>query len=191
MKKVFIKLLAVVLVAAFAKTAYQAQAVSSSTEIAQASSPLANAAIAVTLPTTVNLVLKNESSMTGQLTAFDSKGQTLQISRSGNSRTVQIAQIQRLNFRQDALVYDGTGKLVIRGDDTAVAKQSTWQNIPLQAFELKDPKLGQAQVTLAGVLKPTQLRGIRAVAAKSLYVVNEIQFQPAGKMTIEVMPTDR
>jgi hypothetical protein len=129
--------------------------------------------------------------MSISLTAFDTKGQTLQISRSRDSRTVRIAQIQQLKFRRDALVYDSTGKLVIRGDDAAVAKQSTWQNIPLQAFELKDPKLGQAQVTLAGVLKPTQLRGIRAVAAKSLYVVDEIQFQPAGKMTIKVTPTDR
>lgn len=193
MKKVFLKLLALVLVTAFARTAYQAQAVTSSTEIAQAPSALANATIAVLLPTTVNLVLKmkNESSMTGQLTAFDSKGQTIQISRSGDSRTVQIAKIQQLNFRRDPLVDYGTGELVIRGDDSAVAKQSTWQNIPLQAFELKNPNLGQAQVTLAGVLKPTQLRGIRAVAAKSLYVVDEIQFQPAGKMTIKVTPTDR
>ena len=78
-----------------------------------------------------------------------------------------------------------------RGDDPAQAKQSTWQNIPLQAFELKDPKLGQAQVTLAGVLKPIQLHGILGVAAKSLYVVDEISFQPDGKMTIKVMPTDR
>lgn len=190
MKKVFLKLLAIALVAAFARTAYQVQAVTSSTEIAQAQSAVNNGTIAVALPATANLVLKNKSSMTGQLTAFDSKGQQIQISRSGDSRTVQITQIQQLNFRRDALVYDGTGKLVIRGDDLAVAKQSTWQNVPLQAFELKDPKLGQAQVTLAGVLKPAQLRGIRAVAAKSLYVVDEIHFQPAGKMTIKVMPTD-
>jgi len=191
MKKVFLKLLAIALVAAFARTAYQARAVTSSIEIAQAPSAIANPMIPLALPATVNLVLKNNSLMTGQLTAFDSKGQTLQISRSGESRIVQIAQIQQLKFKRDALVYDGTGMLVIRGDDPAMAKQSTWQNIPLQAFKLKDPKLGQAQVTLAGVLKPIQLRGIRAVAAKSLYVVDEIQFQPVSKMTIRVTPRDR
>lgn len=191
MKKVLIKLLAIALLAAFTRTAYQAQAVTSSSEIAQASSSVANATIPLALPATVNLVLKNNSSMTGQLTAFDSKGQKIQISRSGDSRTVQIAQIQQLNFKREALVYDGTGKLVIRGDDSAVGQQSTWQNIPLNAFELKDPKLGQAQVRLAGVLKPIQVRGILAVAAKSLYVVDEIEFQPASKMTIKVIPTDR
>lgn len=191
MKKLCLKLLAIALVAGFATTVEQAQAVTSSTQIAQAPSALAQAIVPVVLPATVNLVLKNRSSMTGQLTAFDTKGQTLQISRSGDSRTVPITQVRQLNFRGEALVYNSTGKLVIRGDDPAQAKQSTWQNIPLQAFELKDPKLGQAQVTLAGVLKPTQLRGIQAVAAKSLYVVDEISFQTDGKMTMKVMPTDR
>lgn len=191
MKKLVLEFLAIALVAGFAKTADQAQAVTNPTKVAQAPNALAQATIPVVLPATVNLVLKNQSSMTGQLTAFDTKGKTLQISHSRDSRTVQIAQVQELHFRREALVYDSTGKIVIRGDDAAVAKQSTWQNIPLQAFELKNPKLGQAQVTLAGVLTPTQLRGISVVAAKSLYVVDEIQFQPAGKMTIRVTPTDR
>ncbi len=191
MKKLVPEFLAIALVASFAKIAAQVQAVTSPTEVAQVPNALAKGTIPVVLPATVNLVLKNQSSMTGQLTAFDAKGQTLEISHGRDSRTVGIAQVQKLNFWREALVYDSIGKIVIRGDDPAMARQRTWPNIPLQAFELKDPKLGQAQVTLTGVLTPTQLDGIQKVVTKSLYVLDEIQFQPAGKMTIKVVPTDR
>jgi hypothetical protein len=67
MKKLFLKFLAIALIAGFAETAYQAQAVTSSTEIAQAPNALAPAKIPVVLPATVTLLLKNQSSMTGQL----------------------------------------------------------------------------------------------------------------------------
>lgn len=192
MKKFFLKLLTIVLVAGFAETAYQAQAVTSSTDIVQAPNEgIARATIPIVLPVDVSLVLKDQRSMTGRLTEFDSQEQTLQISRERDSHTVQIAQVQQLNFRRDALVYDSKGEIVIRGDDAAVAEQRTWENIPLQAFELKDPELGQAQVILADAIDPIQLRGILMIAKQSLYVVDEIQFQPAGKMTMKVTPTDR
>lgn len=54
-----------------------------------------------------------------------------------------------------------------------------------------NPSRGQASVSLAGVVNPKDLRGIRSVAENSLYVVDEIQFNAPGKMTIKVTPTDR
>jgi len=40
-------------------------------------------------------------------------------------------------------------------------------------------------------MKPIEVKGIQSVAVKSVYVIDEIQFQPAGKMTIKVTPSDR
>ncbi|MBW4595784.1 MAG: hypothetical protein KME46_23485 [Brasilonema angustatum HA4187-MV1] len=189
--KVFFKTLSLALVVALAGTVENVKAVSGTVEIAQTQKATNNKPIPLALPTTANVVLKNRSSMTGKVTAFDSKGQTIQISGNSDSRTLQIAQIQRVTFRRDALVHDSDGQQVIRGEDNAQAKQSTWSGIPLNAFQLLDSKLGQASVDLATVMNHRQMRPIQSVAVKSLYVADEIQFEPAGKMTIKVTPSDR
>ncbi|ACK69321.1 conserved hypothetical protein [Gloeothece citriformis PCC 7424] len=149
-----------------------------------------NALIPVALPISADISLKDNSSMSGKVTAFNPSNQTIQISLSGNSRTLQISQIQKIKFKRDALVYDGDGKTVIRGEDTATASLSTWQGIPLDGLRLINPNLGQAQVSLAGVMKPIQIRQISSVAKNSVYVVDEIQFDSTGKMSIQVIPTD-
>lgn len=189
--KVFFKTLSLALVVALVGMVENVQAVTSTTEIAQTQKAANNKPIPLALPTTVDVVLKNGSSVTGKVTAFDSRGQTIQISRNSDSRSLQIAQIQRVTFKRDALIYYSDGQQVIRGEDNAQAKQSIWSGIPLQAFQLLDSKLGQASVDLATVMNQRQLRPIRSVAVKSLYVANEIEFEPAGKMTIKVTPTDR
>jgi hypothetical protein len=189
--KVFLQTLSLALAIALAGTAENVQAVTDTIEIVQTQKAVNNKPIPLALPLIADVVLNDKSSMTGTVTVFDSKGQTIQISRNGDSRPLQIAQIQRVTFRQDALVYRGDGRQVIRGEDNAQAKQSTWSGIPLNAFQLMDSKLGQASVDLATVMNPRQLRPIRSVAVKSLYVADEIQFEPAGKMTIKVTPTDR
>jgi hypothetical protein len=117
---------------------------------------------------------------------FDVKQQSLTL----GEESIQLAKIGKVIFDDKALAYRSDGKIVIRGDDTATAKQSTWQNILLSAFQLKDPKSGQAQVNLAGIIQPLELRSIRSIAVKSVYVVDEMQFQPTGKMTIKVTPAD-
>jgi hypothetical protein len=94
-------------------------------------------------------------------------------------------------FPRDALAYRSDGSLIIRGEDNARAEPRTWSNVPVSAFQLKDPKLGQAQVNLKGVLKPLELKGIQSVAVRSVYVMNELQFQSAEKITIKVTPSDR
>ena len=189
--KVFFKTLSLALVVALAGTVENVQAVTSTTKIAQTQKTANNKPIRLALPDTADVVLKNGSSVTGKVTAFDSKGQTIQISRNSDSRPLQIAQIQQLTFRQNSLVHHSNGRLVIRGDDNAHAEQSSWSDIPLNAFKLVDSKLGQANVDLATVMNQQRLHSIRSVAVKSLYVADEIQFKPAGKMTIKVTPTDR
>jgi len=191
--KVFFKTLSLALVVALAGTFSTVPAVTGTVEISQTQKAVNNKPIPLALPLTVDVMLNDKSSMTGTVTAFDSKGQTIQISRNGDSRSLKIAQIQKLTFRRDALVYRCKDhcQQVIRGEDNAQAKQSTWSDIPLNAFQLLDSKLGQASVDLTTVMKHRQLLPIRSVAVLSVYVVDEIKFEPAAKMTIKVTPTDR
>ena len=145
-----------------------------------------NTIVPISLPVSATVWLKAGGSTTGQVKGFDSKKQILTL----GGEPIQLAKISKVTFDRKALAYRSDGKRIIRGEDTAKAKQSSWQDLALSAFQLIDPKLGQAQVNLDGVIKPTKLKGIQSVAENSVYVVDEIQFQSAGKMTIKVTPAD-
>jgi hypothetical protein len=145
-----------------------------------------NTIIPVSLPINATVSLKAGGVTTGQVKGFDAKQQSLTL----GEESIQFSQIKKVLFDHKALAYYSDGKIVIRGEDTAKAEQSIWQNVLLSAFQLKDPKLGQAQINLAGILKPLELKSIRSVAKNSVYLVDEIQFQPTGTMTILVTPAD-
>jgi hypothetical protein len=189
--KALLNTLTFALVVAFAATVANVPVIAGTTEITQSQKVVNNKPIDLALPTIADVSLKNGSSLTVRVTAFDSKGGTIQFSRSNDSRSFPVAEIKQIIFRKDALAYTSKGELVIRGENKAKAKQSNWLGIPLQAFELVDPKLGQALVNLATVKNQRELRQIRSVAVKALYVADEIEFTPAGKMTIKVTPIDR
>jgi hypothetical protein len=189
--KALLNTLTFALVVAFAATVANVPVTAGTTEMAQAQKAVNNKPIDLALPTIANVLLKNGSSLTARVTAFDSKGQKIQFSLSGDSRSFPVAEIKQIIFRKDALVYTSKGMVVIRGENKAKAKQSTWLGIPLQAFELVNPKLGQASVNLATVKNQKEMRQIRSVAKNILYVADEIEFTPAGKMTIKVTPIDR
>jgi hypothetical protein len=154
--------------------------------LVQAQTPL-NPVIPVSLPVKATVWLKAGGSTLGQVKGFDASKQMFTL---GN-QPIQVAQVSKVVFDRKALAYRSDGKLIIRGEDTAKPKQSTWSNIALSAFQVKDAKLGQAQVNLKGILPPLQVRGIQAIAKDSVYVVDEIQFQPRGKMMIKVTSSDR
>ncbi|MFM6310902.1 MAG: hypothetical protein ACKPGB_22095 [Dolichospermum sp.] len=50
---------------------------------------------------------------------------------------------------------------------------------------------GQAKVNLTTVKKPRELSQIQSVAVKSVYIADEIEFSPTGKMTIKATPADK
>jgi hypothetical protein len=143
--------------------------------------------IPVALPINAKVLLKQDGLTTGQVKGFDAKQQSMTL----GEESIQLARIEKVIFDRKALAYKSDGKSVFRGPDTAKAEQLTWTDVLLSAFQLKDPKLGQAQVNLAGIIEPKQLKGMKSVAKNSVYLVDEIQFQSAGKMTIKVTPADR
>jgi hypothetical protein len=191
--KILLKTLSFASIVALAAIVANIPFVTGTMEIAQAQKAVNNKPIDLALPTTAQVLLKNGSSLTARVRAFDSKGQKIQFSLSGDSRSFSVAEVKQITFRKDkgSLVYTSKGELVIRGENSAKATQSTWLGIPLQAFELIDPQRGQASVNLATVKNQKEIRQIQSVAVNSLYVADEIEFTPAGKMTIKVTPIDR
>ncbi len=161
-------------------------------QLAQAQTPASKALIPVSLPYLADVTTKS-GTLTGQVTALDPKSQTIKLSYSGGSREIKIADINSVvKFRPDANVCcRQDGKLIIRGDDKAVAKTSTWSGLSLGALQLIDPSKGLAKVSLVGVKKPIEIRGIQSVAQSSLYIVNQIKFSAVGQMTLTVTPVDR
>ncbi|MFM9156808.1 MAG: hypothetical protein ACKOPK_02570 [Dolichospermum sp.] len=149
--------------------------------------------IPLALPTKADIKLKNGGSMTAKVTAFDSKGQKIEFSYGRTSKSLPVTQVQQVVFRkeEDSLVYTATGKLVIRGEDNSKAIQFVWSNLPLEAFELVNSQRGQAKVNLTTVKKPRELSQIQSVAVKSVYIADEIEFSPTGKMTIKATPADK
>lgn len=146
-----------------------------------------NTSIPVALPLNATVWLKEGGSTTGQVKGFDAKQQSLTL----GEESIQLTRIGKVLFDRKALAYQSDGTSVIRGENTAKAEQLTWKDVLLSAFQLKDPKLGQALVNLAGIINSSELKGIQSVAKNSVYLVDEIQFQPTGKMTIKVTPADR
>ena len=159
----------------------------------QATTTVKNLPISLALPTMADIKLNNGESMTARVSRFDPQGQKIEFSRGKKSKLLSVTEVKQIVFKKDkgALVYTYTGEIVIRGKDNSKATQSVWSDIPLEAFELFDPQKGQARVNLATVKNPKELKQIDAVARKSLYIADEIEFSSKGKMTIKVTPVDK
>ncbi|MFM7406291.1 MAG: hypothetical protein ACKO3K_06420, partial [Cuspidothrix sp.] len=186
--KVILKTFSFVLVLALVGMTENLKPVTANIQLAQTSGKVKkkvnNSPIPLALPTKADIKLKNGNSMTAKVTAFDSKGQKIEFSYGRTSKSLPVTQVQQVVFRkeEDSLVYTATGKLVIRGEDNSKAIQTVWSNLPLEAFELVNSQRGQAKVNLTTVKKPRELSQIQSVAVKSVYIADEIEFSPTGKM---------
>jgi hypothetical protein len=149
-------------------------------------SPKKKTTVLVSLPLSAAIWLRNGNSTRGQIKGFDSKQKILKL----GSEIIQLANIDKVIFDSKAPVYGSDGKLVFRGGNKVEVKQQSWQNIPLSSFEFENPDKGLAQVNLSGVLKPIIIKGILSVAVTSKYVVDEIGFPSADKMTLKATPTE-
>ncbi|MCC5638434.1 hypothetical protein LC593_21865 [Nostoc sp. CHAB 5844] len=129
--------------------------------------------------------LKDQSSLTGRLTVFDSKNKIITVSlSSSDSRSLPIYQIQQITFKQDIDGGIGTGT-VMRGS------KITLTGVPLDAFVLLDAKVGQATVDLTKMVNETKEDPIPPLEADEILYVEEMQFASPGKMTIKVKLTKR
>ncbi len=196
--KVISKTLSLVLVVALAGITETIKPVTANIQVAQistkATTTVKNPPISLGLPIIADIKLKNGESITSaRVSRFDPQGQKIEFSRSKESKLFSVTEVKQIVFKKDkgSLVYISTGATVIRGEDNSKATQSVWSDIPIEAFELFDPQKGQAKVNLATVKNPKELKQIRSVAVKSLYIADEIEFSSKGKMTIKVTPVDK
>lgn len=188
--KVFITTSILTFTVLFTIPGQNVQAVTKTTERATVRTVRAKKPVPLGLHTVMQIFLKNGSSVLANLTGFNLQKKTIQITPiNGSSSEVQIAEIKRIIADKKSPVVDSDGKSrVIRGEDNAKAKQSTWSSVPLNQFQVQQ---GQTHVDLSNVVNPMQLRGIHAVAKNSLYVVDEIEFDASQNMTIKVKPIDK
>ncbi|MFB2878534.1 hypothetical protein [Floridanema aerugineum] len=142
--------------------------------------------IPVSLPSEAEIILKGNQSKSGQIKAIDR--QNLSIQRNGNSISIPLSQIVNVKFDNQGLVYGSDGRQFIRGERVLLPR--SWEKIPLNAFILKDPIKGQAEVRLGPpVVDRTRLESIESIAKTNTYVVDEMRFNLADKtMTIIVTP---
>ncbi len=191
--KAFFKVLVVTLFASTTGlTGYASQPSSHQNSLAQAQNvPGQNSPIPVFLPNLANVLLKGGSSMSGRLTAIDPQAQQIKLELSGESAMVAIADIEKVEFRGEVILGCGNSdcQIVIRGDEyetSAGNNQQTWSE-PLTNFSVINPSAGEAQIKLTSPSE-LELRGILAVAASSSYVVDEIQFDSSGMITLKATP---
>jgi len=144
--------------------------------------------LAVALPELAEVILKGGESSSGQITGIDAQAEALSIQRSGKTATIPLSQIQRVVFKNGALVYRSNGIQIIRGErNRPTGKPVTWSGIPLNTFTVKNPTQGQAVVKLKPpVVSTAQLQGIQSVARNRQYVVDEIQFN-SQQRTITIL----
>ncbi|MDZ8029092.1 MAG: hypothetical protein RMX97_31020 [Nostoc sp. DedQUE11] len=147
--------------------------------------------LAVALPDLAEIVLKGGNSSSGRVVGIDANGELLSIQRSGKTGTIPLSQIQKVIFKNGALVYRRDGSQFIRGErNRSTGKAVTWSGIPLNAFTVKNPAQGQAVVKLKPpIVSTAKLQGIQSVARDRQYVVDEIQFnQQQRTLAIQAKP---
>ncbi|MEH2397612.1 hypothetical protein [Nostoc sp.] len=144
--------------------------------------------LAVALPELAEVMLKKGESSSGRVIEIDAQGQALSIQRSGKTATIPLSQIQKVVFKNGALVYRSNGRQIIRGGgERPTSKLVTWSGIPINNFTLKNSTQGQAVVKLKPpVVSTAQLQGIQSVARNRQYVVDEIQFN-SQQRTITIL----
>ncbi|QMS89779.1 hypothetical protein HUN01_20140 [Nostoc edaphicum CCNP1411] len=144
--------------------------------------------VAVALPQLAVVIFKGGESSSGQITGIDAQGEILSIQRYDKTATIPLSKIQRVVFKNGALVYRSNRQPIIRGErDRPTGKPVTWSGIPISTFTVKNSTQGQAVVKLKPpVVSPAQLRGIQSVARNRQYVVDEIQFN-SQQRTITIL----
>jgi hypothetical protein len=143
----------------------------------------------VSIPPLADIQLKDGSSITGRVKSLTAANMSVEF--GGTSAVVPLETVSKIKFRSDKPVVTGSSSLSIRGAKLSpnTSGTRTWQNIPREGLRIKDQSKGLAEVNLANVLRPTEFRGVKAVAKTSPYVVDEIAFTTNQVLSVRVTPT--
>ena len=150
--------------------------------------------IPVFIPDDTKVSLKNGTSLSGRLIKFDSQAKTIALGRESKTKEVAMKEIKQIEFQGKVIIRESRSPVIsqpplIRGSIQTSHQQQNrerWQE-PLQNFRIVDVNQGKAEVTLTS-LNPRHIGYISDVLRNSLYVVEEIKFNPSDKIEIQVNP---
>jgi hypothetical protein len=182
------KILAVaLLIAGAGLTGHQAKTEASSPQEEQAeTAPISEAALPVVLPERAEVILREGVPKEGQLSEVTDE--QLVLALAGLEISVPIKDVTEVKFKGDVRFYSN-GQLVIRGEGELESKPEVWSQIPLSAFQVVEAATGQARVNLTqSSLPEAKQQGIVTVATTAAYMVEKMQFEPEGKVTLTVKP---
>ncbi len=181
------KILAVALLIAVAGlTGHQAKTEANSQPRGHAETPISEAALPVILPERAEVILREGVPKEGQLSEVTDE--QLVLALAGLEISVPIKDVTEVKFKGDVRFYSN-GQLVIRGEGELESKPEVWSQIPLSAFQVVEAATGQARVNLTlSSLPEARQQGILTVATTAAYVVEKMQFEPEGKVTLTVKP---
>ncbi len=143
----------------------------------------------VSIPPLADVQLKDGSSITGRVKSLTPTNMSVEF--GGTSAVVPLETVSKIKFRSDKPVVQGSSTLAIRGGTLLSNKAGArvWQNVPRNGFRFTDQSKGLAEVNLTTVLKPSEFRGVKAVAQMSPYVIDEIAFTANQVMNVRAIPT--
>jgi hypothetical protein len=149
-------------------------------------SPISATALPVVLPEKARVILREGTPKDGQLSRIDAE--QLILTLGGQEIPIATKDVTQVKFTGDVR-FISNGKLVIRGEGEIDSESKVWPNIPLTAFQVVEGTTSEATINLtqSGLTKAKQ-EGIVSVATTASYVVEQIQFEPEGKITLTVKP---
>ncbi len=141
------------------------------------------------MPERAEVILREGTAKQGRLSQITAEQLTLTL--AGWEISVPIKDVTQAKFAGDVRFYSN-GQLVIRGEGELERKPEVWSQIPLSAFQVVEAATGQARVNLTqSSLPKTKQQGIVTVATTAAYVVEKMQFEPEGKITLTVKPVSK
>lgn len=144
------------------------------------------AALPVVLRERAEVIPRKGTAKEGQLSHIDAEKLILTV--AGTEIPIAIKDVTQVKFTGDVRFYSN-GNLVIRGDGEINSQPEVWSQIPLTAFHIKQSSTGEATVNLTvSALEKSKQEGIIIVATTANYVVEQMQFEPEGKITLTVKP---
>lgn len=133
-------------------------------------------AILVLLPSYTQIILRDGSSMSGNLTGFDVSSQQLTLSRGDRSQSVLFTQVERVTFQTDDSGVPGRGVPPIRGE------RRTWSGVPVNNFRILNASQGQAEIRL-----PLSIDSRISSDHGVVYALEEFSFSSENELDIGII----
>ncbi len=154
--------------------------------------------IQVALSDSVLIHINAGGSRSGDFVDLNNK--SLLIAIQGSSQTIPLSSIKKVEFQEGVWIPASSTEICqnsyrncrkFRGSDRTNKEQRTWQNVPVNAFDLPEGSK-TAFLKLQGILDDEDWRDLIDQSNDIVHIIDEIEMKDSGaKMTIKATPVDR